>query len=43
MPQSVTLATTQHGWHDRPVEADPYGYSFSFDAALTAARDAVDG
>lgn len=42
MPKSVKLATTQHGWKGRPIEADPYGDSFSFDAALTAARQAVD-
>jgi predicted amidohydrolase len=42
MPKTVRLATTQHGWKDRPIAANPYGDSFSFDIALQCAKQAVD-
>jgi len=43
MPQAARLATTQHGWKERPMEANPYGDSFSFDVALATAKQAADG
>lgn len=43
MAKTVKLATTQMGWKPSPIEANPYGDSFSFGVALEAARRAVDG
>ncbi|MFB3881971.1 MAG: carbon-nitrogen hydrolase family protein [Armatimonadota bacterium] len=40
--RTARLATTQQGWQDMPVEANPYSESFSLEAARCEARARIE-